>query len=173
MAVQATATPIAYVTGQTLPFTSATAMPKTGTMPAAVQLKTSAAVAITASTITGNTDNTWLALSSTDYDKNKFRVGTWLYMQGLVVRIINITNDGSTIQIATAMPSSVSGTNVYYVTTKYKSVRAISSGSAPAILQGVPFKNGLISDSVGTIGVAPISYDASASNAEITFYVTE
>lgn len=176
MSIIATATPIICVTGVNDPFTGV-AVPKIGTFPAAVQLMTLDAVpvAITGtSPITGNTDGTWVSLSSTNYDKNKFKEGRYVYAQGLVSKIVAVNPQGSSIRLDKKFPSALVAVNIFYCKgLKYKKIRAVSSGTAAAILNGVTFGIGLSAEFEARLGVAPVSYNANAANAEITFELTE
>lgn len=166
--------PARYVTGANDPFTGV-AFPTKGTWPQAIQLKTNVAVpvAITASNISGDSSNTWLALSSSNYLSKFLRVGVYVYIQDVLSKVVGVNPDGSAIQLEKAFPSAVSAVNVYVAKNMgAKRIQAISSGTASASLNGFPFPVGEVAVFEGNLGVEAIFYDASATNAKITFDIS-
>lgn len=172
MAGPSAAIPRRHITGVASPYTS-TLLSKTNSLPLSQQLLTSASVAITVSTIAADPTNTWLTLSSNDYNKDLMRPGAYLYLQSLVTKIKSITSDGLTIVLERGLPSTSTAQNVFVSEMRYTVVTAISSGTANAILDGRPFKVGQVNTWESRGGIDPISYDASAANAEITFITSE
>ena len=94
--------------------------------------------------------------------------------QNLISKVVGISADPSVIQLDKAFPAALSTTPIYVVKQMgYKSVRAISTGTAAAILQGVTFKPGEIADFESAGGVEAIAYNANGASAEITFELSE
>lgn len=167
--------PFRRVTGVADPFTGVT-FPKIGTWPANVQLFTldPSPVAITATNAVGDATNTWIALSSGNYSKNLLRVGTYLYLQKLVNKVIGISPDGTTILLEKAYLSAITATNVFVTKNMgAKRIQATSNGSAAAILLGSTMPIGEVAVFDGRQGVEAIDYDASATGAQISFDITE
>lgn len=170
-----TGRPTRYVTGQPDPFTG-DVFPVTGTFPFATQLMTldASPVAVTATNADGDTTNTWLTLSSSNFDTKFLRFGTYIYLQSLINKVIGVSSDGVTIQLEKAFPSAVTDADVYVVRQMgSKRVQATSNGTVDAILQGWLFPVGEVSVFGGILGVEAISYDSSADGAQISFDITE
>lgn len=101
---------------------------------------------------------------------SEFKPGDWLYNSSAatiqsVRKIRSITSD-TVMQLEQAFGVDVSGIAVLKCEPQtFKAIQSESTGTAAAILQEAPFAIGsrIIS------GGSPIAYDASASNAQISF----
>lgn len=171
MATQSSSTPKIYITGVADPLTGVT-FPNKGVFPAAVALETTDAspVAVTGTTVAA--DKRWITLSATNWLAGNMRVGMWLYSaaDNVLTQITAVGSYQNSIQVAVPFSTDFSATAIVLAKAyTYKSVKAISSGTANAKLQGVNFPFGKELLFEGTQGVAPVSYDASGANQQITF----
>lgn len=174
MSVNSSAIPVRYITGVLDPLPNTT-FPKIGCFPAAVKLQTldTIPVDITATTVAAN--KSMIRLSSDNYRRELLRVGMYVYVvsQNLVIRIKGVDFWKKSILLEKPFPTDLAAEVVYLAKgMANKEVHVKSSGTADAILQGVPFRVGEDDYFRGSAGVAPIAYNANAGSSEITFNVT-
>jgi len=99
--------------------------------------------------------------------------GDYIYAADVCRRVQWVTSDTQLI-LDKPFPSSVSGAALKVVRHgKYKIIRANSTGSADAIYQEAKLEFGQEAKVENIQGLAPVSYDASAANSELTFELSE
>lgn len=99
------------------------------------------------------------------------REGYYIHAKNVVRKIRHIISD-TLLELEGGFPTDIAspGEGLRFVKPQtYLTVYAKSTGSADAILQESPFRQ----NDTSFQGGSPVSYDASASNAEISFEVTE
>lgn len=102
--------------------------------------------------------------------ETELAVGDYLYDDDGAVRQIKHIESETKLTLRQAFPSDVSGIDVLYCQRqRFKMVTIESTGTVAAILQEAPFAVGRRI----VTGGAPFTYDASDSNAQISFVVNE
>ncbi len=97
--------------------------------------------------------------------------GYFIHAKNVVRRIRHIISD-TLLELEGGFPTDITsaGEGVRFIRPQaFSSIYAKSTGSADPILQEAPFRQ----NDTEFQGGSPISYDASASNSEISFEVTE
>lgn len=102
---------------------------------------------------------------------SQLREGYFLHAKNVTRKIRAIISD-TLLELESGFPTDIAspGEGVRFIKPQsYKSIYAKSTGTADPVLQEAPFRQ----TDTSFQGGSPISYDASAANAEISFEVTE
>lgn len=102
---------------------------------------------------------------------SQLREGQFLHAKNVTRKILHIISD-TLLVLESGFPTDIAspGEGVRFIRPQaYKTIYAKSTGSSNPVLQEAPF----VSGDTSFQGGAPISYDASGSNQEISFEVTE
>ena len=165
--------PWIFLTGTT-DATKNIAIPTVGTFPLQVQLFTTdvSPVAITATQSTANAK--FLVLSSNVWASQNLRVGDYIYLQGVIRKIITVWDSKLAIELDYAFPSAITAQNVYITqTVPYRHVKVEGAGAAnTATVQGVVLKSGGFVEFNEPAGISPIFYNASGGDA-LKFIVSQ
>jgi hypothetical protein len=103
--------------------------------------------------------------------KSDLREGYFLHAKGVVRKILHVTSD-TLLVLESGFPTDITsaGEGVRFIRPQgFNTIYAKSTGSANPTLQEATF----VQNDTSFQGGSPISYDASAANAEISFEVTE
>lgn len=107
-----------------------------------------------------------------EFDRNRY-----LYSAShSVIRRIDYITDDNLMFLTASFPSNLASTNLVQTPnhrSKYKLVIVRNTGTVDAIVQEQLLAPGKIIVKEFDFGVAPISYDASAAGAELTFEVSK
>jgi hypothetical protein len=153
------------VTGQTSTFPQADGsiardtFPTKGTVPMA-------------RTFAGKIDSDGRMVRGTDtkFETGGIKIGDYLYDGDAAVRKITRIISETLLEVEFDFPSDIANGDVLICERQtFKMIIAESTGTADAVLQEAPFRVG------GRVvhGGAPLAYDASASDAEISFSVSQ
>lgn len=121
----------------------------------------------------GNIGNKRIVFGTNTLFLSEVREGDYIYAADVCRKVLYVTSNTQLI-LEYQFPSTVSGVALKVVRSgKYKIVRASSTGSADAIYQEAKFEFGQVAEVWNDMGLAPVSWDASAGGSEITFELSE
>jgi len=157
------------VTGQSSLFPGADGVPAIGTFPAKGTIPVARTLTGTISSASSN--GYYVVLGVGTSFLSEVQVDDFIYDGDVSLRkVISVISDTQLI-LEHSFPSDLSGVALKVCKPQiFKKVQAKSTGTVDAKLQETIFKVG---DDTPISGGAPISYDASASNAQISFSVSK
>lgn len=124
-------------------------------------------------TTTVGTENKKVVFGTNTLFRTEVFEGDYIYAADVVRKVLYITSDTQLI-LEQPLPTDISGVALKVVRSgKYKIIGASSTGSADAIYQEAKFEVGQVGTVANEAGLVPVSFDASAANAEITFELSE
>lgn len=145
-------------------------IPNKGTIP----LSTTKTGTITSTpTTTTGADNKKIIFGTDTLFKSEVREGDYLHAADVVRKIVSIASD-TQLTLDNALPANISGVAFKIVRPRFRRVRAKNTGSvATAIYQEAKMGVAEEDDRSSETALAPVSYDVSSANQELTFSVSE
>lgn len=124
-------------------------------------------------TTTVGTDNKKVVFGTGTLFRTEVFEGDYIYAADVCRKVLYVTSDTQLI-LEAPLPANIAAVAFKVVRAgKYKIIGASATGSANAIYQEATLEAGQVATVANEMGLAPVSYDVSAANSEITFELSE